>query len=111
MEVRLRTSIDPVTAVSRRVHCSPSGYSRPSSRRKVIDVTIRIALLSLARLVWAACVGARPMRQFAGIKSGFFEDHCMDCHDEGTHKGGLVLESLPFQPADRKNALGVGVGV
>ena len=45
------------------------------------------------------------MRPSASIKSGFFEDHCMDCHDEGTHKGGFVLENLPFQPAERKNAL------
>ncbi len=33
----------------------------------------------------------------------FFEEHCLNCHDQESHKGGFILEDLDFQPADRKN--------
>ena len=35
----------------------------------------------------------------------FLASHCIDCHDSETHKGGLDLEKLAFQPTQRANAL------
>lgn len=32
----------------------------------------------------------------------FLEQHCTDCHDQTTQKGGLNLESLRWEPQDRK---------
>lgn len=34
----------------------------------------------------------------------FLEANCVDCHDSETHKGGLNLETLAFQPMQRANA-------
>ena len=33
----------------------------------------------------------------AGERSAFLERHCLDCHDAESAKGGLNLESLPFE--------------
>lgn len=35
----------------------------------------------------------------------FLDAHCVDCHDSESHKGGLNLEALAFQPTQRANAL------
>jgi mono/diheme cytochrome c family protein len=33
----------------------------------------------------------------------YMEDHCVECHDADTHKGGLNLDALAFQPDDPKS--------
>ena len=33
----------------------------------------------------------------------FIEEHCTDCHDRDTRKGGLDLLALQFEPADPVN--------
>ncbi|MEY2598489.1 MAG: hypothetical protein RLZZ142_748 [Verrucomicrobiota bacterium] len=35
--------------------------------------------------------------------TAFLEQHCTDCHDQTTQKGGLNLESLRWDPQDRKH--------
>jgi len=35
----------------------------------------------------------------------FLESHCLDCHDGETKKGGLNLDELVYDPAQRANAL------
>jgi hypothetical protein len=34
----------------------------------------------------------------------FLEANCIDCHDSETHKGGLNLDDLAYQPTQRNNA-------
>ncbi|MEY4484551.1 MAG: hypothetical protein RL693_2003, partial [Verrucomicrobiota bacterium] len=35
----------------------------------------------------------------------FLDGNCIDCHDSESHKGGLNLDELAFDPAKRANAL------
>jgi len=57
--------------------------------------TAMILPLLLSAPAWAAPEFVKP----------FIEAHCIDCHDSETHKGGLDLEKLAFQPSQRANAL------
>ena len=52
-------------------------------------------LLVLSFQAWAALESVKP----------FLESNCIHCHDSDTHKGGLNLESLEYQPAQRTNAI------
>lgn len=59
----------------------------------------RAALLLLSSLLpasaWSANHEFKP----------FLETTCFDCHDRETHKGGLDLEGLAYDPGKRANAL------
>lgn len=35
--------------------------------------------------------------------SGFFDKHCLECHDEDAKKGGLDLQALKWLPTERSN--------
>ena len=53
----------------------------------------------LALLASAPALPASPPASLAP----FLEDHCAQCHDAQTKKGGLDLDALLFQPDDLKN--------
>jgi mono/diheme cytochrome c family protein len=50
-------------------------------------------------------LGGAPMLRAAApaTLAPFLEDHCVECHDADTHKGGLNLDALAFQPDDPKS--------
>jgi len=62
---------------------------------------IRNALFSLlvAPLAVTSLTGATPEEVMPLLDS-----YCMDCHDSETHKGGLNLADLAYEPAHRANA-------
>ena len=53
-----------------------------------------LALLLLPASAWSAPQLLKP----------FVEANCVNCHDSDTHKGGLNLDELPYQPQERLNA-------
>jgi Protein of unknown function (DUF1592)/Protein of unknown function (DUF1588)/Protein of unknown function (DUF1585)/Protein of unknown function (DUF1587)/Protein of unknown function (DUF1595)/Planctomycete cytochrome C len=59
-----------------------------------IKIGIFLALLACAPALRAATALASL--------APFLEDHCAECHDAQTKKGGLDLDALPFQPDDPK---------
>ncbi len=61
-------------------------------RRKIRLQNLLILLLPVP--AWSAPEFVKP----------FIEAHCIDCHDSDTHKGGLDLEKLAYQPTQRGNA-------
>jgi len=52
-------------------------------------------LLLLAAPVWSAQPLTKP----------FLDANCIDCHDSDTHKGGLNLDELAYEPTKHANAL------
>ena len=46
--------------------------------------------------------GQPVQRSFDAFAQGFLDNYCIDCHDDGLHKGGLSLEGLG--PVDETNA-------
>ena len=46
--------------------------------------------------------GQPVQRPFDAFAQGFLDNYCIDCHDDGLHKGGLSLEGLG--PVDETNA-------
>lgn len=48
---------------------------------------------------------AAPARAEPPERKPFLQTYCMDCHDSEMHEGGLDLEKLKFQPAQRANAI------
>ena len=44
-----------------------------------------------------------PGAAAAGSTREFLEQHCTECHDRATHKGGLNLEDLAWQPDSKTN--------
>ncbi len=61
---------------------------------------VSIALVVLA----TGCAHMSAAEHPFGEKTRFFlEDHCFDCHDGATSKGGLNLEDFDFQSADPEN--------
>jgi hypothetical protein len=55
---------------------------------------VAITLL-LSTPAWTAADVLRP----------FLESNCVSCHDSETHKGGLNLDDLAYQPTQRSNAI------
>ena len=54
-----------------------------------------LPLLLLSASAWGAPALLTP----------FLQSHCTDCHDSETHKGGLNLDDLKYQPEQHANAL------
>ena len=50
-------------------------------------------------VLWLSLSGARSEELSAGFE-GFFESHCVDCHDADTQKGKLDLSSLAWDAGD-----------
>jgi len=48
----------------------------------------------------AARAARVPSHELPGPVRAFIESRCIDCHDAGTHKGGLDFENLPAQLDD-----------
>jgi mono/diheme cytochrome c family protein len=61
------------------------------------------------RALFSLCIGCilpagLPPAPVCGAElAPFLETHCLDCHDSTTKKGGLNLENLPWNPADRSH--------
>lgn len=51
----------------------------------------------------AVALLALPSLASAAPPAGFFEAHCVSCHDAVTKKGGLDLTALKFDPTDPEN--------
>lgn len=65
------------------------------------------SLLPLCIRSVAVVLLAGGLTVFAGQKpdtQGFFEQHCLDCHDADAKKGGVDLDSLKWSPEDTANA-------
>jgi len=60
---------------------------------------IRVA----AGLLLCSFVIHNPAFAEAPVSQDFFEQHCYDCHDAESNKGGLDLSALAFQPDDPRN--------
>jgi hypothetical protein len=59
---------------------------------------MRFLFAVVAVLLYSSALAvADPLRPF-------LDAHCLSCHDSETHKGGLNLEALAYQPAQRSNA-------
>lgn len=56
---------------------------------------INFILLLLVAPAWSA-----PQ-----LMKSFVQTNCIDCHDSETHKGGLNLDDLAYEPTQRNNAL------
>ena len=61
--------------------------------RKTLSHTLFVAMLAMP--AWSAPPLMKP----------FLDSNCIDCHDSETHKGGLNLDDLAYQPEKRANAL------
>ncbi len=48
---------------------------------------------------------AMPAWSAPPLMKPFLDSNCIDCHDSETHKGGLNLDDLAYQPEKRANAL------
>ena len=61
--------------------------------------TYRVAalLLLLSFVIPTSAIADAP------VSPDFFEEHCYDCHDAESKKGGLDLSALAFQPDDPRN--------
>ena len=46
-----------------------------------------------------------PAWSAPALLTPFLQSHCTDCHDGETHKGGLNLDDLAYQPEQHANAL------
>ena len=65
-----------------------------------IEITrYRVAAL----LLLSSFVIHHPAFAEAPVSRDFFEQHCYDCHDAESKKGGLDLSALAFQPDDARN--------
>jgi hypothetical protein len=54
--------------------------------------------------IWLTCSAALvlcPGTSRANEIRPFLEEHCFDCHDTSTKKGGLDLASMSFNPEER----------
>lgn len=60
-----------------------------------LTTRLSLVLLLLALPAWSAPPLMKP----------FLDSNCMDCHDSETHKGGLNLDGLAYEPTQRGNAL------
>jgi mono/diheme cytochrome c family protein len=54
----------------------------------------RFAFTAVVSVVWAAGASAAPAPPARA--RAFIQEHCADCHDADSHKGGLDLTSLSF---------------
>lgn len=52
-------------------------------------------------IAWVATLAAVSAR--AAAPAAFFAQHCTDCHDAETKKGGLDLTALTLKLDDRTN--------
>jgi hypothetical protein len=58
---------------------------------------------NLVPILVAVLLPAQTWSAPEALKS-FLESNCTDCHDSDTRKGGLSLDNLEYQPAQRANA-------
>ncbi len=69
------------------------GY-QPSRVHETLSATLAMIVL-LAVPAWSA----------PPLMKSFLDANCIDCHDSETHKGGLNLDELAYEPTQRGNAL------
>lgn len=67
---------------------------------QTVLTTVRKAC-ALASVVWVGEAFAAPLP--VQKLNPFFENHCVECHDETAKKGGLDLESLSRDPTDAES--------
>src|ERR1043166_9529448 len=53
--------------------------------------------------VWFAAVAPATAGELSRDGRQFLEQHCVECHDTDTKKGGLDLDLLKFDPANATN--------
>lgn len=63
-------------------------------------MTLRPLIYTLFLLLPSVTAWSAP-----ALLKPFLESNCINCHDSETHKGGLNLEDLGYQPTQRANAL------
>jgi mono/diheme cytochrome c family protein len=89
-------------ALARLLHC------RFGPIRWPITVTrVSIALLFTACFAppapRAGDPAAEPSAKLKAPLRSFLDGHCVGCHDAGSKKGGLDLDTTPFEPGDPRN--------
>ena len=68
---------------------------------------LRVAAL----LLLSSFVIPHPAFAEPPVSRAFLEQHCYECHNAESKKGGLDLTALAFQPDDSRNFATLGEGV
>ena len=86
--------------VEQRFSLLHSTTERTCQQAKALLRSGLVRLLSLVLLLLAAPAWSAPP-----LTKPFLDANCIDCHDSETHKGGLNLDDLAFDPTKHANAL------
>ena len=83
-------------------------FARPFTTCSRFSGSATALLLSLGFLVPPGAHGAADEPVSSGNvpapdTKAYFEQHCLECHDTETKKGGIDLETMPWQPGDHAN--------